>query len=532
MSTDLRVRQLFLKSESIAVASATAKAVSTIEDVAERLASLSPEKRKLFLMCLTKGVADTSMRIVPRANQTDSLPLSFAQQRLYFLNTYEPDNPSYNMPSALRLTGQLDCDALERSIGEVIRRHEVLRTTFSLRESKPVQCVAQPPQFCLQQTDLTQHQLDQRELLARQLATMEAKTPFDLHTGPLIRARLLRLAENDHVLLLTMHHIISDGESVGILMRELAILYGAFIANQPSPLPELPIQYGDFARWQRERLSGERMSNLLAYWKKNLDRLSPIIDLPTDRPRPEVRSHQGGTLPVEIPAPLVKSLKQLSRNEQVTLFITLLAAFKVLLYRLSAQDDIAVGSGITGRHQPETEDLIGFFINTLVLRTRLNGNPTFQELLKRVREVVLGAFAHHEIPLEKIVEELRPERDSSYSPLFQVMFSLQVMPPAAIEFAGVAVSAFQYEFGTSKFDMILSLFESTEGIGGYFEYNKDLFDETTIKRMLDHYLNILSEVVADPLQPINHIQIHHGESLEALPEAGVEDASEEFDFRF
>ncbi len=533
MSTEFLADQPVINSNRIEVALPVDEALMTIDDVLRRMDGLSPEKRALFIARLKKGGAeDLRMRILPRPMHAKHSPLSFAQQRLYFLNTYEPDNPSYNMPSALRLEGQLDYESLRKSIGEIIRRHEVLRTTFAIVEGQPVQRVSPATNFLLPLTDLSQLPQNEREPLAKGLATGEALTPFDLHRGPLFRAQLLRLGERDHILLLTMHHIISDGESVGILTKELATLYSAFTINKPSPFGELPIQYADFARWQRERLRGETMREQLNYWKNQLDGVVPVIDLPTDRPRPAVKTHRGAAEYVEIPASLTRALKHLSRTEQVTLFITLLSAFKVLLYRLSAQDDIAVGSGIIGRNQPETEGLIGFFINTLVLRTRLSGNPTFQEVLGRVREVVLGAFAHQELPFEKIVEELKPERDSSHSPMFQVMFSLQIMSPEAIEFSGLTISALDYEFGTSKFDMILSLFETTEGISGYFEYNKDLFDAATIKRMLTHYLRILDEVVAQPQQPIIHIRFQSDDAFEPVSEVNIKDTVEEFDFLF
>ena len=531
MSTEPCLDQIASEADEASVARPAAETPSTVQDVIRRLADLSPDRRALFIARLQKGgVEESGGRVAPRPARSNHLPLSFAQQRLYFLYTYDPGDPAYNMPSALRLRGRLDCAALERSIGEIIRRHEALRTTFPIVEGQPTQYVSPPSGFELPRTDLTRFPREERETDARRLASAEAQTPFDLGRGPLFRARLLRLDEQDHVLLLNMHHIISDGESVGILTGELVALYRAFTRQQPSPLPELAIQYPDFARWQREQCRIELMSKQLPYWKQHLEGSSPLIDLPTDRPRSAVRTRGGATEHVEIPPALADALRRFSRDEQATLFMTLLAVYKVLLYRLSAQEDLTVGSVIAGRQQPETAGLIGFFINTLALRTRLAADLTFREVLGRVREVVLGAFAHQDLPFEKIVEELKPERDASYSPLFQVMFSLHVMPPATAELPGLTLSALDYEFGTSKFDMSLNLCETPEGISGYCEYNRDLFDAETIRRMLVHYQTILTEVVAEPDLPIINLQLLSREPSAAGQEAGGVDAIEEFDF--
>jgi len=340
-------------------------------------------------------------------------PTSFAQQRLWFFDELERASSVYNIPSAFRLTGPLNVAALEQSLNEIVRRHETLRTTFAVEDGQPMQVIAPALAVTLGVVNLRELGKIEREAEARRLAAEEAQRPFDLAHGLLVRLSLLRLDEEDHVLLLTMHHVVSDGWSMEVFFRELSVLYEAFSARKPSPLPELPIQYADFAVWQREWLRGEVLQAQLFYWRKQLDGAPAVINLPSDRHRPALQSYRGERQSFELSKELTHGLKALSRKEDVTLFMALLAGFQTLLHRYTGQDDIAVGSPIANRNRAEIEGLIGFFVNTLVLRTDLSGNPSFQELLRRIREVALAAYAHQDLPFEKLVEELQPKRDLS-----------------------------------------------------------------------------------------------------------------------
>ncbi|HEY6186967.1 MAG TPA: amino acid adenylation domain-containing protein, partial [Pyrinomonadaceae bacterium] len=428
-------------------------------------------------------------------SRDQELPLSFAQQRLWFLDQFEPGNPFYNIAAALRLRGQLDTDALAQSLDEVAARHESLRTTFISRDGLPVQLIGAPSPFNLDIIDLTHISEQAREAEARRLAAAEAQRPFDLSAGPLLRVSLLRLAEEEHILLFTMHHIIGDGWSIGVLVKEVSALYASFSSGEPSPLPELPIQYADFAHWQREWLQGEVLASQLSYWREQLAGAPAMLELPTDRPRPAVQSYRGAHHSVRLDAALTDELKRISRQEGVTLFMLLLAAFQTLLSRYSGQEDIVVGSPIANRTRAEVEGLIGFFVNTLVLRTRLDGKPSFREVLGRVREAALGAYAHQDVPFEMLVEELEPERDMSRTPLFQVMFVLQNAPQEAVELSGVELNSMQVESGTAKFDMTLSLTEAGGHLQGGLEYRTDLFDAASISRLISHFEILLKSII-------------------------------------
>ncbi|HWQ32046.1 MAG TPA: amino acid adenylation domain-containing protein [Blastocatellia bacterium] len=452
-----------------------------------------------FIRNSAQGVPAPPIRPVPREGE---LPLSFAQQRLWFLWQLEPDSPFYNIPSAVRLSGQLDVDALERSLNEVIRRHESLRTTVLTRDGKAVQVIAPELTLHLPVEDLSALPDAQREAVARQRAAEEAQLTFDLERGPLIRARLLRLAEDEHVALYTLHHIISDGWSMNLLIREIAALYAAFTSGAASPLAPLEIQYADFAHWQREWLRDEVLNAQLDYWKQQLGGAPALLELPTDRPRPPVQTYRGASLPFALTAELSQQLKELSRKEGVTMFMTLLAAFQVLLARYSGQDDISVGTPIAGRNRQETESLIGLFVNTLVLRTDLSGEPNFKELLRRVRETALGAYAHQDLPFEKLVDALQPERNLSYTPLFQVMFALQNLPMTAQSLPGLKLEMMEAEAPVAKFDLSLTMIESGERLTGEFEYNTDLFDAATIERLTAHFQTLLEAIVTNPEQSV------------------------------
>jgi amino acid adenylation domain-containing protein/non-ribosomal peptide synthase protein (TIGR01720 family) len=433
---------------------------------------------------------------VPRGG--GELPLSFAQQRLWFLDQLEPESPFYNMAAVVHFLGSLDVSALEQSLREVVRRHEGLRTTFLGVDGRPRQIIAEEPSLTLPVIDLSALLSTAQEAERRRLTAEEGEQPFNLAKGPLLRTKLLRLSDTEHVLLLTMHHIISDGWSTGVLVREFTALYEAFQAGKPSPLPELPLQYADFAVWQRQWLDGEVLEAQLAYWKRQLGGELPILELSTDRPRPAMQTFRGAVELVSLPKDLCKALTALSQREGVTLFMTLLATFQLLLHRYSGQDDIVVGSPIASRTSAETEGLIGLFVNTLVLRTDLSGELTFSQLLGRVREVTLGAYAHQEVPFEKLVEALQPERDLSRSPLFQVMFTLQNTPLPALELAGMKIRPMEVENTTAKFDLELIFEDTDDGMLGTLEYNTDLFDAATAAQMLGHYRSLLTAVTASP----------------------------------
>jgi amino acid adenylation domain-containing protein len=434
------------------------------------------------------------------------LPLSFAQQRLWFIDQLEPGSALYNVPTAFRICGRLSIELLEQSLNEIVRRHEVLRTTFRVREGWPAQNISANLTISLPVVDLTGRPDSKREGEALQLINEEARRPFDLADGPLLRAFSVRLAAEAHILLLTVHHIACDGWSMGILSRELSALYKAFSDARPSPLPELPIQYVDFARWQREWLQGEVLHKQVAYWKERLANL-PVLQLPTDRPRPPVQSHRGERRSIVLDHELCESLKLLSQKERASIFMMLLAAFNVLLCRYSGQQDIAIGTPIAGRNRSEVEHLIGFFVNTLVLRTDLSGDPTFRELLGRVRDAALDAYTYQDLPFEKLVVELEPERNLSYSPLFQVMMVFQNGPEQTMDLAGLNVTVAQIGASASKFDLSLAVRVIPRGLGVALTYDTDLFDHDTIVRMLGHYRTLLEGIVADPNQPISKLPI-------------------------
>ena len=427
------------------------------------------------------------------------LPLSYAQQRLWFLDQLEPDAPFFNVPAGVRLSGRLDVEALERALREVVRRHESLRTTFGSQDGRPVQRVSEEVRLTFGLIDLSGQPEREREERARELAVEEARTPFSLSEGPLVRARLLRLGDQDHVALFTMHHIISDGWSMGVLVREVTALYEAFTRGEPSTLPELPIQYADYAAWQREHLSGETLEEQLSYWKGQLAGAPPVLELPTDRPRPAAQSYRGSHHPVIFDLELSERLRAFSQQQGVTLFMTLLAGFDVLLSAYTRRADIVVGSDVANRTRAELEGLIGFFVNQLVLRTDLSGDPTFAELLARVRATTLAAYAHQEVPFDKVVEAVNPERDPAHTPLIQVKLVLQGAPMQTPEMGGLKLRLTDFESGVARMDLTLLLTEETTGhVAGSVEYNSDIFEAATVGRMLKSYEALLRAAVARP----------------------------------
>ncbi|MFT3774237.1 MAG: amino acid adenylation domain-containing protein [Minicystis sp.] len=426
------------------------------------------------------------------------LPLSFSQERLWFLDQLEPNSAAYNVPTGMRITGRLDAPALERALRALAQRHEVLRTTFATVDGKPVQVVHDEIALRLAVEDLSNFPADKREAVARREAEVEAQRPFDLAKGPLLRARLLRLSADDHVLLLSMHHIVSDAWTRGILSHEIAALYESFHTGKPHNLPALPVQYADYASWQRGWINGPVEEKLLDYWKKQLGGAPAAIELPADRPRPPVLSGRGGRRSLDMPLALSRSLADLARRENATLFMTALAAFYVLLYRYTNQDDLSVGTPVANRTRAETEGLLGFFVNTLVLRASLSDDLTFRDLLARVRDTAIGGYAHQEMPFERLVNELAPERDLSRTPLFQVMFTLQNEPLEALSLAGLQMRPFSAPSGTAKFDLLLAMTQGPKALHALVEYSSDLFDGATVERMLGHLQVLLESVAADP----------------------------------
>jgi len=444
--------------------------------------------------------------LVPVPRDGD-LPLSFAQQRLWFLDQLEPNSPFYNIPTALRLTGKVNLEALEQSIHEIVKRHESLRTTFGSKDGKPFQIIDDQLQLPIEKIDLRSLDETEREERVRKLALEEAQKPFNLTEGPLLRFTLVLLAEQDLVALFTMHHIISDAWSVGIIVREVAILYENYAKGKKSPLPPLPFQYADFAHWQRNWLQGDVLETQLGYWREQLKGAPPMLELPTDRPRPAVQSFHGATLAYQLPGDVASALRELSQQEEATPFMTLLAAFQTLLYRYTGQNDISVGTPIANRTRVETENIVGFFVNTLVLRTVISNQWTFRELLAKVREVALGAYAHQDVPFEMLVEELQPQRDLSHTPLFQVMFVFQNAPLQALELSDLTIKPVEAESGTAKFDLSLVLNESPDGIVASFEYNTDLFDSDTIERIFNSFEVLLHGIITDPDQLVAQLPV-------------------------
>ncbi|HEX7772080.1 MAG TPA: amino acid adenylation domain-containing protein, partial [Pyrinomonadaceae bacterium] len=475
-----------------------------MNQLTKQIESLPPEQRDLLVLLLSKKKREEAARShIARVSRTsDTFPLSFAQQRLWFLSQFQQDSAAYNVSVGVRMEGPLSVAALEQAFGEVVRRHESLRTVIGQVDGEPVQVITGPPLFRLPKFDLQQVPPAQRETEAQLLLTLEAQKPFNIEEVPLFRATLLLLSPREHILLLTMHHIISDGWSRGVLVRELVQFYEAFASGRSSTLPELTVQYVDFAVWQREWLQGEVLDKQVSYWKEKLAGAPSLLQLPTDRPRPPVQGFSGARQAVVIPQDLTESLRELGESKNATLFMTLLAAFEVLLFRHTGQDDIVVGVPITGRNNPETENLIGFFVNTLPVRTDLSGNPTFRELLGRVRAGALGAYEHQDLPFEKLVDVTQPERDTSYSPLFQVMCHLDNTGAPTLALAGLRLTPLDADTGTSKFDLTLDLVESSTGLKGWLEYSTDLFDDVTIQRLSERFQTLLKAAVAAPDTPI------------------------------
>jgi hypothetical protein len=430
-------------------------------------------------------------------------PVSFSQQRMWFLQQWEPQSPAFNGARAFRLRGPLEVDVLQRAFETVLERHESLRTVFS-GEREPTQVVLEQWSFELEAI----HNDDPEGLkpLLRELS----RKPFDLATDLMLRATLVRLGVEDHVLLIVMHHIAADAHSDRVLFSELAECYMAACAGRDPNLPELPIQYSDFAVWQRKRLQGAELDRLTSYWAMALAGSPELLRLPTDRPRPAVQKHEGSHRHFALERGLGDALAALGREQGATFFMTMLAAFAVLLYRLSGEEDVVIGSPIANRNNLELQNLIGFFTNTMALRVQVGGNPSFREVIARARATALGAYDHQDLPFEKVVEKQAPRRDPSYNPLFQVNFRAQATERPALELPGVSIEAVAVDIGFSRFDLALELELGPTALAGYFEYNRDLFEDSTVAGFQEDLGRMLEQVVRDPDEPVLALALEHG----------------------
>ncbi|RYZ33857.1 MAG: non-ribosomal peptide synthetase, partial [Myxococcaceae bacterium] len=466
------------------------------------------------------GAARSSSAVMGRLIGDAPRVLSFAQQRLWFIDQLEPGTALYNIPVAVRLEGTLRQEVLEQALREVVRRHEALRTTFTEANGQALQVIHPGSDLSLDAVDLSGLEAGARKEEARRQLGNEMQRPFNLHTGPLVRARLVRLGDQEHVLVLTMHHIVSDGWSLGVLVREVSALYEAFAQGRPSPLPELSVQYADYAVWQRQQLQGEALQREVDYWKQQLVGAPPVLELPTDHPRPAVRGNAGATHSFRWPQELEQGLRALAQREGASLYMVLLAGWQVLLSRYSGQQDISVGSPIAGRTRAEVEGLIGFFVNTLVLRAQVDGAQSFRALLQQVRETVLGAYEHQEVPFEKLVEALQPERSRSHTPLFQTMFALQNVPMEEVPLPGLTLKPVDFEGQTSKFDLSLFLTETPQGLNGMVEYSTELFEAATVRRMVEHLRVLLEAVLAHPAANVSRLPMLREEERTWLVRSG------------
>ncbi len=482
----------------------------------EQPKELSPEKLQLLQRRL-QGAAGKSAQEskIPARKQADMegssgqamLPLSFAEERLWFIDQLEPDSALYNIPFGLRLKGILNPAVLQRCLNEILLRHETLRAHFESNGEHPVQIIKAAVPLEMPLEDLSGLPEGRRESEAMRICKAEARRPFDLTRDILFRVRLFQLGTTDHLLFLNVHHIVADGWSVNVLLRELTLLYQAFVSGKPSPLPELPIQYVDYAIWQREQLQGETLEQQLNYWKKQLAGIPELLELPTDRLRPATPSYAGAEISRELPQKLADELAELTRRKGVTLFITLLAAFQALLHRHTGMVDVPVGTPVAGRNWKEVEGLVGFFANTLVMRGDLSDDPSFRELLGRTRTMALDAYAHQDIPFEMLVKELRPKRDMSHSPMFQIMLVLLELSQDMAKPDGLDITTIIFNNDTSKFDLNLSIRKQGKALQMVAEYSTDLFDAKTIERILGHYERLLEGIVANPDEKISRLPL-------------------------
>jgi amino acid adenylation domain-containing protein/non-ribosomal peptide synthase protein (TIGR01720 family)/FkbM family methyltransferase len=484
--------------------------VFLMKDYSEAIAALSPKRRELLKLLLEKGQVKTEPATPPiqRSGEREHAPLSFPQHELWLSDKLEPGTTAFNLPTIVKISGQFNISIIEQTLSEIVRRHEILRTTFAEVDGQPLQIIAPPRPLSLPVVDLSRLFAGRREAQVKRLMKEETEQPFDLQRGPLMRVRLVKLSGSEHVLLLTLHHIICDGWSMGVLVREVAALYQAYVRGERSPLEELAVQYGDYAIWQREWLEGEALERQLSYWREQLAGAPAELQLPRDRARTAVSTHGGGSQELRLSRKLSEQLRQLSQQTGATLFMVLLGAFAALLTRYSGEQEVVVGSPIAGRTRRELEGLIGLFVNTLVLRIRSGaGAESFEELVGRVREVCLGGYAHQELPFERLVEELQPERSLSRTPLFQVRFVLQNVPRQELQLPGLRLSIAPIADETAKIDLTMIVTESAEEILCSLVYYKDLFEAETIKRMLQHWQNLLTGIVNHPTLPLSQLPL-------------------------
>ena len=492
--------------------------MSDLSDPAQRRSRLSPAKQALLERRLQgKRDAQASPQTIPRDPERAIVPLSFGQERLWFLDRYSPGNPVYNSSVICRLRGPLDEAALERSLNEIVRRHEMLRTTFCATDGRPLQMIAPSLTLPLPVIDLGALPDGEGEAEALRLAADEVQLPFDLEKGPLLRATLFRLGEQEHIFSLVIHHIVNDAWSRTVLFRELGTLYAAFTRGEPSLLPELPIQYADYAIWQRERLQGRVLEQQTAYWTQQLDGAA-ALELPADHPRPTILTYQGAAQTMELSTSLTGAVQALGQQQGATPFMVLLAAFKVLLHRYTGQDDIVVGAPTAGRTRPEVEGLVGFFVNSLVLRTDLSGNPTFLELVEKVRGVALEALAHQDLPFEKLLEESRVERDPSRTPLFQVFFNMLNVESLEHALPGAVVERLMLPEVKSNFDLTVYAWESDGRIRFRFLYRSDLFTSDRMREMMAQYQHLLVQMVGTPDHRISEFTLVTPSAEKVLPD--------------
>ncbi|MDQ1925164.1 condensation domain-containing protein, partial [Massilia pseudoviolaceinigra] len=460
--------------------------------------------------CISK-IARTTLSAILPANRDDALPLSFAQQRLWFLDQLDhAAGAAYHMPAGLRLQGQLNQAALQAALDRILARHEALRTSFVTQDDgQPIQLFAPADVgFSLQEVDLSHLIGNEQEVAVVRSSEEEARASFDLSTGPLIRGRLLRLSDQEHILLVTQHHIVSDGWSIDILVQEFSALYTAFSQQQTDPLPPLSIQYADYAAWQREWLQGDVLHQQVHYWQQHLVGAPALLEMPTDHPRPPVQSYKGNRIAVTLPAALTQDLRAFSQRHGATLFMTLLAGWSALLSRMSGQNDVVIGTPFANRQRSEIESLIGFFVNTLALRVQLNDDPTVVQLLMQIKANTLEAYAHQDIPFEQVVDAIKPVRSLSHSPVFQAMLVLQNTPVGGeLSLPGLTLSSITTPHSTTHFDLSLSLSETGESITGSLEYARDLFEQATMERLVQHLQILFSAMVADETKHISQLPL-------------------------
>jgi len=499
-----------------------------MSDHPDRVSSLTEEQyHQLADRLVQQGGRRRGRHIPLRKDSRTSLPAAFAQERMWFYHQLDPTGAAFNIPMAVRFRGNLNVIALEQCIREVVRRHEILRTSFQPIDGRLYQVIGLKPTLLYSIVDMEHLDRAGLELEVRRLAESESSRPFDLTGYPLLRTLVIRLSSKEHVVIVTMPHIISDGWSVRVLIAEVGTLYEAYRCGNPLQLPELPLQYADFSEWQREYLSAEQLDELVSYWKRQLRCKDTALNLPTDRPRQLMKHFQGGCREFSLPADLFDLLIAVGRRERATLFMTLLAGFQVLLHRYTGDAEIPVGTIVANRNQREIEGLIGFFVNNLVIHTDLSGNPTFRELLRQVRRVTLEAYDHQDLPFEMLVEILQPVRDNNCSPLFQVMFVLQNVPLPPLAMTDLAVDGFEIVSSIVHFDLSLIMQETPLGLTGWLNYRKELFNDLTISEMTHNFSALLRELGTFPDKHLKDISIGDKDNVNGLIDRFNDDLSVE-----